>query len=253
MESKHTLRPKIGMGTAVIVLYIVVVIVGIFRHVMQMPTKENELDVIQSMIENIELYQEDIEAWGYHVSVLPIAEKSDNKALQRYYLDHYHHPILILTDAEGGMYCFYYGFDEYTSVVSYPDIVKEVGGEYEEVQKTVRLELYKSDLYQAPFLENPNKAGVRAYYDVEVEVDVETFSAEDGKEIWAWGNGIYSTYYCSNNFIEHMRFNGLNPKENSRDEDYGIKQEYSAEQLLGFYRQGLDLQERLFALYDANS
>ena len=38
-------------------------------------------------------------------------------------------------------------------------------------------------------------------------------------------------------------------EENNRSANRNIKQEYSAEQLLAFYRQGLNLQERLIELY----
>ena len=53
----------------------------------------------------------------------------------------YYQPLLVLTDADGGKYCFCYGFDGYTSIVSYTALVERTSGEYEEALKTVRLEL----------------------------------------------------------------------------------------------------------------
>ena len=48
-----------------------------------------------------------------------------------------------------------------------------------------------------------------------------------------------------------MRFGigEVDTEGNSRAADCHIKQEYSAEQLLAFYQQGLDLQNRLIGLY----
>ncbi len=210
-----------------------------------------ELNVIQSIIENIAVYQDEIESWGYQMSVLTPDEKPEDEALQYYYRNYYQ-PILVLTDADGGKYCFCYGFDGYTSVVSYTVMVERTSGECEEALKTVRLELTKHNRYQAPFEENLNEVGVSAYYDILVEINVKTFSVDEGKTIWN-ESGFWCTNYCSNNFVDCMRFGigEVEREENSRSADCHIKQEYSAEQLLAFYRQGLDLQGRLIELYQS--
>ena len=76
------------------------------------------------------------------------------------------------------------------------------------------------------------------------------FSIEEGKEIWASSESGHShTNYCSNNFVDCMYFGGIDPDGANKACDYSIKREYSAEQLLAFYQQGLDLQERLIELY----
>ncbi len=236
-----------------VLLVVVIIAVGFWtaqRDAQRETERKYEFNIIQSIIENLAIYQEEIESWGYQVSVLTLTEEPDNEALQRYYRNHCSHPILILTDTDGGMYCFYYGFDEYTSVVSYPAEVKRTSGEYTNAIKTVSLELFKREMYQAPYLENPNDADKGSYYDVQVEINVEAFSVGEGKEIWAsHESGYYYTNYCSNNFADNMRFNGIDPVGDSRNADLQIKREYSAEQLLAFYRQGLDLQERLIELY----
>lgn len=252
MKPKHMPRFEIWLAIGFVVLFIIDIIFVTVTVFFPKPTEETELDIIQSIIENIELYQADIEALGYTVSVLPAKQKPENKALRRYYLNHCQHPTLVLTNVNNEMYCFYYGFDGCISTKTYPATVKR-GYDYEDVLKTVRLELYKRNIYQAPLLENPNEIGESAYYDIDVSTDVTTFSPAEGKEVSTWDSGYYSTYYCSNNFVDHMRFNGLDPKENSRAEDRCIKKEYDAAELLAFYRQGIALQERLFQLYHANT
>jgi len=253
MESKNTLRHNIRIGIGAITIFIIGLSILVLQGIVHKPTGENELEIIQSIIENIEIYQEDIEDWGYQVSVLTLTEESDNEALQRYYRNH-SQPVLVLTDVDDGMYCFYFGFDGYISEVSYLAMVKRTSGEDEEALKTVRLELHKRNLYQAPLRENLIEAGVNAYYDIEVEINVEAFSVGEGKEIWAsHESGYYYTNYCSNNFADNMRFNGIDPVGDSRNADLQIKREYSAEQLLEFYQQGIALQERLFELYYANA
>ena len=47
-----------------------------------------------------------------------------------------------------------------------------------------------------------------------------------------------------------MYFSGLDPSTTNTHADYRIKQEYSAKQLLAFYRQGLGLQQQLTGLYE---
>lgn len=257
MESKKTLPPKIWIGIGAIILYLIVDIVMIYQTLFPKPTKENELDITQSIIENIEIYQEDIESWGYHVSVITPTREMKNKYWQHYYRYYYHynHPILVLTNADGGMYYFYFGFDGYTSEVTNLAMVKGLyHDEYAEMLKTVRLELYKNEYYQAPYWENPHDIGEVEYYDITVEIEIEPVPVDDEVFIWDYFSSCYDfIYYCSNNFVDGKRYNSHNQEEITQTADSNIKKEYSAEQLLGFYQQGLNLQERLFALYDANN
>lgn len=229
--------------------FIAVIIWTVWHDVQQGAERGYELNVIQSIIENLPAYQDEIESWGYQVSVLTPEENPEDEALQYYYRNYYQ-PVLVLTDADGGKYCFCYGFDGYTSVVSYTAMVERTSGEYEEALKTVRLELAKCNRNQAPFEENLNEVGVSEYYDILVEINIKTSSVNEGKTIWA-KSGFWCTNYCSNNFVDCMRFGigEVEREKNSRSADRYIKQEYSAEQLLAFYRQGLNLQERLIELY----
>ena len=55
--------------------------------------------------------------------------------------------------------------------------------------------------------------------------------------------------YCSNNFEECRLWNGIDLVSANSYSDQNIKQEYSAAQLLEYYRQGLELQSRLVELY----
>ena len=231
--------------------FIAVIVWTAWRNAQQEVERGYELNVIQSIIENIAVCQDEIESWGYQVLVLTPDEKPEDEALQYYYRNYYQ-PILVLTDKDGGKYCFCYGFDGYTSVVSYTAMVERTSGEREEALKTVRLELAKRNRYQAPFEENLNEVGVSAYYDMLVEINIKTFSVDEGTTIWN-ESGFWCTNYCSNNFVDCMRFGigEVEREENSRSADCHIKQEYNAEQLLAFYRQGLSLQGRLIELYQS--
>ena len=252
MDRKEHKTSYIKWIVLFISLYAIIIAIGIWasqRDTQREAERKYEFNIIQSIIKDVALYQKEVESWGYQVSVLTPQEKPEDEALQYYYRNYYQ-PILILTDADGGKYCFYYGFDGYTSVVSLTSMVEQTSGEYEEELKTVRLELAKRNRHQAPFEENLNEVGVSAYYDILVELNVKTFSVSEGKTIWD-KNGFWCTNYCSNNFVDCMRFGlgEVDAEGNSRNADGHIKQEYSAEQLLAFYQQGLDLQNRLIDLY----
>ena len=254
MDEKKPKLVYVKWLSAFILLFAAIIAVGVWtaqRDAQREDERKYEFNIIQSIIENLAAYQDEIESWGYQVSALTHEdeEKPEYEALQYYYQNH-SQPVLVLTDVDGGMYCFYYGFDRYASVVSYQVMVQRTSGEYEEALKTVRLKLYKRNLYQAPFEENLNEVGASAYYDISVDLNVKVFSIDEGKTIWD-ESGFWCTNYCSNNFVDCMHF-GLgvvDPEGISRSADLQIKQEYSAEQLLAFYQQGLDLQERLINLY----
>ena len=54
-------------------------------------------------------------------SVLPkTTEEPENAGFMRYYLESVG-PVLLLEDQDGGMYCFYYGFDQYISERTYEE------------------------------------------------------------------------------------------------------------------------------------
>ena len=72
---------------------------------------------------------------------------------------------------------------------------------------------------------------------------------EDKTEVSVIGGGFFETNYCSNNFEECRLWNGIDTASANSYSDQNIKQEYSAAQLLEYYRQGLELQSRLVELY----
>lgn len=230
-----------------------IIIAGIYvakRDEQRMAERKYEFNIIQSIIENLAVYQDEIESWGYQVSVLTPEEEPEDDALHHYYVNHCQ-PVLILSDADGGRYFFYYGFDQYTTETSYPSMMNLLFGASEpvEVLKSVKLRLTKNHIYQAPYLENTSEIGTEPYYDMEVEIYVEGVSPNTSDAVDAYGTGYYRTNYCSNNFVDGMYFTEIDSSTKHIRADYRIKQEYSAEQLLSFYQKGLELQERLIELY----
>ena len=243
---------------ALMVLY-VLGIAAVFFWVLTHPAAavETELAVIQSVIKELPDYREEIESWGYQVFVLP--QDAEAAGYRNYDSLHFYYDdsdtVLILKDADGGMYCFYYGFDRYVAQKTRPEPVrKQYSDEYIDALRTAELSIAKRNPHQAPCQENTNKPGTGNYYDMYVSVDIEFFSVEDGKQLFSGGWGLYSTYYCSNNFADCQWFGHSLHHSNewiNQRADSHIKQEYSAEELLAFYRQGLELQEKLTALYGA--
>ena len=230
--------------------FIAVIVWTAWRDAQQGAEWGYELNVIRSIIENLPAYQDEIKSWGYQVSVLTLEEEPKDDALHHYYVNHCQ-PVLILSDADGGRYFFYYGFDQYATETSYPSMMDLLFGASEpvEVLKSVKLRLTKNHIYQAPYFENTSEIGTEPYYDMEVEIYVEGVSPHTSDAVDAYGTGYYRTNYCSNNFVDGMYFTEIDPSTKHIRADYRIKQEYSAEQLLSFYQQGLDLQERLIKLY----
>ena len=214
-----------------------------------------EYFIIQAIIEELPHYQSEIESWGYEVSVLPkMTEEPDNAGLMRYYWKSAG-PVLILEDQDGGMYCFYVGFDQYISESTYIEnmmlapVIQYAEKEYEDVLKTVRLQICKRDIKQEPLFENTADADAKDCYDVSVLIEITAESLVDGNEVSVFGGGFFETNYCSNNFEECRLWNGIDPTSANRYSDQNIKQEYGAAQLLEYYRQGLELQSRLVELY----
>lgn len=212
---------------------------------------KTEYIMVQTVIEELPDYQDEIGSWGYQASVLPrFTETAGDEGLLRYYWKSAG-PVLVLTDREGGRYCFYDGFDQYVSEIVKPGFVQVLHPEtkYVKAQKTVRLQIYKRDMDSAPFFENTANPGSKEYYDMVVRLYVRADSPENGQELITCTNGYYETNYCSNNFVDCKWFTGITPEDANRYSDNTIKQEYSAEDLLGFYQQGLKLQEQLMGLY----
>ena len=85
-----------------------IIIAGIYvakRDEQRMAEWRYEFNIIQSIIENLAVYQDEIESWGYQISVVMPDEKPEDEVLQYYYRNYYQ-PLLVLTDADGGKYCF---------------------------------------------------------------------------------------------------------------------------------------------------
>ena len=115
--------------------------------------------------------------------------------------------------------------------------------------KTVRLQICKRNIKQEPLFENTADVDSEDYYDVYVLTEITAKSLEEGNEVSVFGGGFFGTNYCSNNFEECRLWNGIDPASANSYSDHNIKQEYSAVQLLEYYRQGLELQNQLVELY----
>ena len=234
---------------------IAVLLLAVIFIVWQHKRQETEYSIIQAIIEELPDYQDDIESWGYRVSVLQkMTREPDNAGLMRYYLESAG-PVLILEHQDGGMYCYYYGFDQYISERTCKENMmlfpagQYAEKEYEDLLKTVRLQLCKRNMRQAPLHENTADADSEDYYDVSVLIEITAESLEDGEEVSVLGGGYSGTNYCSNNFVECRLWNGIDPESANSYSDHNIKQEYSAAQLLEYYRKGLEIQGRLMELY----
>ena len=211
--------------------------------------------IIQAITHELPNYQNEIESWGYQVSVLPkMTGEPDNAGFMRYYWKSVG-PVLILENQDGGMYCFYYGFDQYISERTYIEnmmlvpVSQYAEKEYQDVLKTVRLQICKGDIKQEPLFENTADVDSKDHYDVSVLIEITAESLVGGDEVSVFGGGFFETNYCSNNFEECRLWNGIDPTSANSYSDQNIKQEYSAAQLLEYYRQGLELQSRLVELY----
>lgn len=234
---------------------LVIVLTAIIFLIWHDKKQETEYTIIQAIIEDLSVYQNDIESWGYQVSVLPeMTVKPDNGGFMRYYWKSVG-PVLVLADQDDGMYCFYYGFDQYINERTYTENmmlfpVSQYGNrEYEDVLKTVRLQLCKRNINQVPVFENMADTDSQDRYDVSVCIEITAASLENGNNISVYGGGFFETNYCSNNFEECRWWSGIDPASANSYADNNIKQEYNAEQLLKTYKQGLELQNRLMELY----
>lgn len=248
MAQKNICRKWI-FSISMVLLLIVVLILRKYKE------EETKYSIIQAIIRELPHYQKEIERWGYQVFTLPkLTEEPDKSEFMRYYLNSAN-PVLILKNHEGGMYCFYYGFDQYISertckenMMLFP--VSQYGEkEYEDVLKTVRLQVYKRKIKQEPLFENTADMDSKDRYDMSVRMEISAKSLEDGDKLSVLDGGFFETNYCSNNFEDCRLWNGIDPASANSYSDHKIKQEYSAAQLLEYYHQGLKLQNQLIELY----
>ena len=250
-------KPIIGKSVYKKWIFLILIVLLLITALIirQHKKQDTEYSIIQAIIEELPNYQSEIESWGYKVSVLPkMTGEPDNAGLMRYYWKSVG-PVLILENQDGGMYCFFSGFDQYISESTYTEnmmlvpVSQYAEKEYEDVLKTVRLQICKRDIKQEPLFENTADADSKDRYDVSVLMEITAESLVDGNEVSVFGGGFFETNYCSNNFEECRLWNGIDPTSANSYSDQNIKQEYSAAQLLEYYRQGLELQSRLVELY----
>lgn len=232
------------------VAFLLIVVLIIRKH-----KEETKYSIIQAIIKELPHYQNEIESWGYQVFTLPKPTKEpDNTGFMRYYLNSAN-PVLILKDQDGGMYCFYYGFDQYISERTCKEnmmlvpVSQYAKKEYKDALKTVRLQICKRKIKQEPLFENTADINSKDHYDMFVRMEISAKSLENGNELSVLAGGFFETNYCSNNFEECRLWNGIDPASANSYSDHKIKQEYSATQLLEYYRQGLKLQNQLIKLY----
>lgn len=250
-------KPIIGKSVCrkwifpILAVFLLIAILIIWQYKKQ----EKAYSIIQAIIEELPNYQSEIESWGYEVSVLPkMSGEPDNAGFMRYYWKSVG-PVLILENQDGGMYCFYAGFDQYISESTHTEnmmlvpVSQYAEKEYEDVLKIVRLQICKRDIKQEPLFKNTADADSKERYDVSVCIEITAESLVDGNEVSVYGGGFFETNYCSSNFEECRLWNGIDPTSANSYSNQNIKKEYSAAQLLEYYRQGLELQSRLVELY----
>lgn len=218
-----------------------------------------EWKAVQAIAENTEEYAEDLAKLGYQVSVYDplkdMVEEMKDDALKYdavlYYVEGIYHPVLILTDETGGIWFFYHGFDQYAQESTNLELMKIDKDEEQMLNVRTQLWMKKVKENRTPSEFNFAKQEKDDYYDMEIELYITGQSPTTGEEVYFGDKGFSSTRYCSNNFEECKRFFGLDPEEANRYADYRLKERFTPEQLLSFYKQGLALQEQLMELYHA--
>ena len=215
--------------------------------------KKTEYDMIRAIIEDISDYRTEIESWGYQVSILPrLEEEPPEQGFKHYYWNHAG-PVLVLTDKNGGNWCFYSGFDQYFTQLTRTDTVKPLYSDDEAVEanKTVDLQIFKRQIGKLALRENATISEAKPYYDVEVDLQIRAFSVETGEELSLWDGGRHHCYYCSGDFAEGWlgETSFVDMEKKARYADRSIKNEVGAERLAEYYRRGLELEDRLIQLY----
>lgn len=210
-----------------------------------------EWRAVQSIAKNIDVYQEEIESWGYQVSVFdPIRDNisEEDKFALIHYAEDVYQPVLILTNQAGERWFFYNGFDQYVREDTKIELAPNNEGDEELLRIVLQLRLCKDRQNRPPLKENHAKPDKRAYYDVEITLYDKRYSLKTGEHVRNPYGSISDTQYCSNNFEECKRFYGIDPESANRESNRDIKKRFTAEQLLGFYHKGLELQEKLIEL-----
>ncbi len=173
------------------------------------PSKE--YTAIQSIIKDLSVYQEEIEQWGYQVSVFdPVRDdviEEDKFALVNYAEDVYK-PVLILTNQAGERWFFYNGFDQYAREDTQIELGPNNEKEEEMLRIVLQLRLCKIHQNRPPLKENYAKPGTQGYYDVEVTLYDDRYSLETGENVLNPNGNVSYTRYCSNNFEECKLFLG---------------------------------------------
>ena len=238
------------------ILGIICLCTGILFIKLFFTTYGEEWDAIQCIANNIDNYEAEIERWGYQVNVFdPMSgnmSKEDDFALINY-MEGVYDPVLILTDQAGGCWYFYNGFDQYAQEMESIELTPLWGGEEDIVKIVTQFQLFKDCLNCPPLEKNNARPDERAYYDVQVHLNVSYYTMEAGERVFGPEADISFTNYSSNNFEDCRHFGGVDPSGLNYDSDREIKERFTAEQLLEFYQQGLTLQERLIELYHSNS
>lgn len=214
-----------------------------------LPSKEYM--AIQSIIQGLPAYQEEIESWGYQVSVFdPVRDNvsEEDKFALIHYADGVYKPVLILTNQTNEQWFFYDGFDQYVREETRIDLAPNDEGDEEMLRIVLQLRLCKTNQNRPPLKENHAKQGSRGYYDVKITLYDDRYSLETGEHIRNPNGNVSTTQYCSKNFEECKLFYGIDPESANRESNRDIKKRFTAEQLLGFYQQGLELQEKLIEL-----
>lgn len=247
VDSINTQKKKFILSIAMGGLTVLAVILLILK----LTWNSKEYTAVQSIIENLSNYQNEIESWGYQVNVFdPISgnmSKEDDFALINY-VEGVFDPVLILTDQNGGRWYFYNGFDQYAQETESIELKPLWGREEDMVRVATQFQLFKDCLNRPPMEENNARPDERAYYDVQVHLNVSYYTLETGERISGSEADLSFTNYSSNNFEECKHFGGVDPSGLNYDSDREIKKRFTAEQLLAFYQQGLTLQNKLMAL-----
>lgn len=245
-KRRNMLLLAAGIGMAVSVLLLILKLVW----------SSKEYRAVQAIIENLPVYQEEFESWGYQVHVFdPVkdpCEETDNVELLphalRYYAERNYHPVLILTDQTGGNWFFCHGFDQYAHEATSQELRRVDEDEEKLVEITTMLWLQKDKAKRIPSDFNDAKRGKRAYYDMVIQLYICGVSPETDEEVDIWDRGFADTQYCSNNFEEFKGFSGAETVSASHRANGIIKERYTAEQLLEIYWQGIALQNQLIEL-----
>lgn len=235
-----------GIGMAVFVLLLILKLAW--------PAKEYR--AVQSILENLPAYREELESWGYQVSVFdPVkdaCEDTDEVELLPYALLYYteggYQPVLILTGEKGESWFFCHGFDQYAQETTETEWIQSEQEEEVLAETTTMLWLQKSRANRIPTDFHDTRRGGWGYYDMEVTCHVSRVSLETGERLHDWNGAFASTWYCSNNFEESKHFSLLDSETENWQANTVIKSHYSAKQLLEIYWQGIALQERLVEL-----